>query len=297
LPRRPGTHVPRCAGRHAGAGPRCRPRDRALQRRVDPVRGQGRPAPASQPQSGRVRVRVPPALPQIPIKRPCRLHPEGNGPMPRLAAAARRADDVDDPVPQIDGGDLEAGQLRQPQPAPAVQEEHDDRRFPPRGEVGPSAGCEQRAQGVSGSPGGGHPDSRRSVPVPHPHAVASGRGGAPRRTILAPCCWTGSPGPQPASPAHGRGPARPGRPQVMLGQPAGQTPQRVPVRLDGVVRVAVGPQGQFPGHRQDGKDRMSHADCYRHMERSLQPLAAATGISALVRRSASWAALVTAWSR
>jgi len=47
---------------------------------------------------------------------------------------------VHDPVAQVDVGDLEAGQLRQPQPA--VQEQHDDRVVPPSREVPPGAGGE-----------------------------------------------------------------------------------------------------------------------------------------------------------
>ena len=53
--------------------------------------------------------------------------------MPRTAAPTRLPGDVHDPVPQIDVGDLEAGQLRQPQSA--VQEQHDDRRVPAAAEI------------------------------------------------------------------------------------------------------------------------------------------------------------------
>jgi hypothetical protein len=51
---------------------------------------------------------------------------------------------VHDPVAQVDVGDLEAGQLRQPQAA--VQEQHDDGVVPSGREVPPGAGGEQPAQ-------------------------------------------------------------------------------------------------------------------------------------------------------
>ena len=94
-------------------------------------------------------------------RRPRRLHPEGNGAVPGTAAPAGLADHVHDSVMQVDVGDLEAGQLRQPQLA--VQKQHDDRRVPPRREAGHGqvqvASSRRRSSSdstaVSGSPGGG----------------------------------------------------------------------------------------------------------------------------------------------
>jgi hypothetical protein len=131
-------------GRHQPLDRRRRPchSDRALLGYASHPAASGRPA--TRPQPRRVRVRVSAPLPEIAIQRPGRLHPERNRTMPRAAAPARLADHVHDTVPQVDVGDLEAGQLRQPEPT--VQEQHDDGGIPAGGEVGSGAGGEQCAQ-------------------------------------------------------------------------------------------------------------------------------------------------------
>jgi hypothetical protein len=111
---------------------------------------------------------MPAALAQVAIQRPSRLDPEWDRPVPGATAAAGLAGHEHDPVPQVDVGDLEAGQLREPQPA--VQEQHDG-RIPAGREVGPGAGGEQGTQvGIRQDrrlriAWGRRPDPSRGVPI------------------------------------------------------------------------------------------------------------------------------------
>jgi hypothetical protein len=57
---------------------------------------------------------MPAALAEVAIECPGRLDSERDRPVSGAAAPARLAGDVDDPVSQVDVGDLEAGQFRQP---------------------------------------------------------------------------------------------------------------------------------------------------------------------------------------
>jgi hypothetical protein len=118
----------------------------ALEHRVHAVCRQGRPAPATQPEPWRVCIWMPPPLAEVAIQRSGGLDSEWDRSVAGAAAPARLARYVQDSVAQVDVGDLEAGELRQPEPT--VQEQHDDRRVPARGEVGPDAGGEQGAQGL-----------------------------------------------------------------------------------------------------------------------------------------------------
>jgi hypothetical protein len=242
------------AGGPEGVGPRVAERMRvqvrnagvgaaAPQHRLNPISIKGRAASAAQPQPQRVRVRVSATLAQVAIQRPGRLDPKWDRPVPGTAAPARLAGHVHDPVPQVDVRDLEAGQLREPQPA--VQEQHDDGRVPAGREVGPCTGGEQGPQvrirqdrrlGIARSR---CPDPGRGVviglaleppaEVPHPGEPSS------RRVAGAALADLDQPAPDVLA-------VQLGWPDlgVVLGQPVGQAAHRVLIGLDGVVGVAVG---------------------------------------------------------
>jgi hypothetical protein len=88
----------------------------ALEHRVHAVCRQGRPAPATQPEPRRVCIWMPPPLAEVAIQRPGGLDSEWDRSVAGAAAPARLARYVHDSVAQIDVGDLEDGELRQPEP-------------------------------------------------------------------------------------------------------------------------------------------------------------------------------------
>jgi hypothetical protein len=160
--------------------------------------------------------------------------------VPGTAAPARLAGHEHDPVPQIDVGNLEAGQLREPQPT--VQEQHDDGRVPAGREVGPGAGGDQgpqvgiRQHGCLGIAWGWCPDAGRGVLVGLALAL----------------------------------------------EPAAEVPDPGEPSSGGVAGVAPADLDQ-PASDRD-LERCASTSRGHHRR-------------ALLSRSASWAALVTAWSR
>jgi hypothetical protein len=224
----------------------------ALEHRIHTVCRQGRPAPATQPEPRRVCIWMPPPLAEVAIQRTGGLDSERDRSVAGAAAPARLARYVHDSVAQVDVGDLEAGQLRQPEPA--IQEQHDDRRVPARGEVGPGAGSEQRPQSLVRQhrsfriTWGRRSDPCRGVPVGlalalHPPAEVA-HTGEPSSGRVAGEALADINQPPPDVLA-----VQLGRPDLgmVLSQPAGQAP-------DG---VAVGPQRQLPRHGKDGEVRVA----------------------------------------
>jgi hypothetical protein len=91
---------------------------------------------------------MPPSLAEVTIQRSSCLDPQPDHPVSGAAAPARLAHHIHDSVAQVDVGHLEAGQLRQPEPA--VQEQHDDAASRREVKSGPDAGDEQGPQGLVG---------------------------------------------------------------------------------------------------------------------------------------------------